>query len=102
MPGGKKTGFLKKGNPTTTRSKTKQLKQQREIESLALLSSPVPASRKPKKLSTVSEDQKQASVDSPERKRTIAQVVTETKQNKTKQASKKKSSLLEVIRLICL
>ena len=58
--------FSKKGNQTTTRSKTKQPKQQREIESLASLSSPV-ATRNPKKLSTVSEDQNQAAVDSPER-----------------------------------
>ena len=39
---------------------------------------------KTKKLSTVSEDQKQAAVNSPERKQgTIAQVVTMTKQNKS-------------------
>ena len=35
-----------------------------------------------KNLSTVSKDQKQAAVNSPERKRTTAQVVKETKQNK--------------------
>ena len=82
MPGGKKKGSPKKGNQTTTRSKIKQQKQQRKIESLSLLSTPVAASRNLKKLSTLSEDQKQAAVDSAEHERTIAQVVTETKQNK--------------------
>ena len=57
MTVGKKKGSPKKGNQTTTRSKTKQQRQQGEIESLVLLSSPV-TSRKPKKLSTVSEYQK--------------------------------------------
>ena len=83
MQVGKKKGSPKKGNQTTTRSKTKQQKQQHKIESLALLSSPVAASCNPKKLSTVSKDQKQAVVNSPERERTNTQVVTETKKNKT-------------------
>ena len=83
MPAGKKKvqSSPNKGNPTTTRSKTKQQKQQREIEYLALLNSPV-VSRKlnPKKLSTVNKDQNQATVDLQEReKETIAQVVMVTK-----------------------
>ena len=70
MLGGKKTGSPKKGtDPTTTRSKTKQQRQQAVPNSLALLSSLV-ASRKSKstKLSTVSEGQKKASVGLLERK----------------------------------
>ena len=89
MPGGKKTS-----SPKITRSKTKQKKQEQEIEYLASLSSPVKSSRSKKlppirkrkkaALPTVSEDLKQATVNSPEREKgTIAQVVMEIKQNKT-------------------
>ena len=89
MPGGKKAN-----SPKITRSKLKQKRQEQEIESLVSLSSPVKSSkstklppiRKLKKvaLPTVSKDLKQAAVDLPKREKgTIAQVVIETKQNKT-------------------
>ena len=67
------------------RSKTKQKRQEQDIESLASLSFPVKSTkfkRKQKKaaLSTVSKDLKQASIDSPERVTgPIAQILTETK-----------------------
>ena len=85
MPVDKKKGQgsqKKVTGSTTTRSKAKQQRQQHEIDSLASLSSPV-TSCKPKKLSTVSKDQKQATFNSPEQEQeTIAQVVAATKQNK--------------------
>ena len=92
MPRGKKTSSPK--ITRSLRSKTAQKRQEQDIESLASLSSPVKSNkskklppireRKKAALLTVSEDLKQASVDSPEREKgPIAQVVTETKQNKT-------------------
>ena len=85
MPGGKKTSSRK-----ITRSKSKEKKQEQEIESLASLSSPVKSSkskrlppirqRKKAALPTVSEDLKQVAIDLLERKKgIIAQVVTEIK-----------------------
>ena len=95
MPAGKKKG---QGSPkktigqTTTRRKAKQQRQQDEIVSLASLSSPV-TSPKPKKLSTVREDQKQAVVNSPEQEQeTIAQDVTATKQSKKSSDKEEHSS----------
>ena len=85
------------------RSKTKQKRQEQDIESLASISSPVKNSKSKKllpickhkkaALPTVSKDLKQASVDLPERKKgTIAQVVKETKQNKTSIEEKEQST----------
>ena len=92
---GRGNGSLKKDtDPSTTRSKTKKQRQQGWFDSLVSLSylvnrpnpkklSPV---RKERKLSPIHDNispQKQAAVDSPERKQeTIAPVVTATKQSK--------------------
>ena len=76
----------------------KQKRQEQEIESLAsLLSSPVRSTKsklKQKKaaLPTVSEDLKQASVDSPERKKgPIAQVATQKKAVQNKHRGRKRA-----------
>ena len=85
MSGGKKKGQCspkKVASSTITRSQEKQQRQQHEIYSLASLSSPL-TSYKPKKLSTVSKDQEQAAVNSPEQEQeSIAQVGTATTQSK--------------------